>query len=418
MSGAGTSVETVVIGAGHSGLIASWHLGQAGREHIVLELRPTLGGGWQDRWDAFCLVTPNELVGLPGFPYDGPDPDGFLPRDEIVARTAAYAGVIGADVRTGVKVHHLEGIEGHGAARFRLRTTTGEFHARNVVMAVGAFQRPKIPAAGAQLPPRIAQLHSHDYRRPADLPPGGVLVVGTGQTGAQLAEELFAAGREVVLSVGHCGRVPRRYRGRDFFHWMRQVLEHGHGVGIDLPTVDRLPDPRARFACNPHLSGHDGGHDTDLREFAERGIRLAGRFEGADGERARFASDLDANLAYVDGFFDERFRSMFDRYIERAGIDALPADAPHWSTHEPPELTELDLAAEGISTVLWTSGYAADYGWLGFPILDGSGLPRHVRGVTEVPGLTALGLLWQHNQGSANLAGVAMDAEYLSRHWT
>ena len=174
--------------------------------------------------------------------------------------------------------------------------------------------------------------------------------------------------------------MPRRYRGRDFFHWLRQILSRGHDVGVEVPTVDRLPDPRARFACNPHLSGHDGGHDTDLREFAERGIRLAGRFEGADGERVRFASDLGANLAYVDGFFDERFRPVFDRFIERAGIDAPPADAPHWSTYQPPELTELDLAAEGISTVLWTSGYAADYGWLDLPILDGAGLPRHVAG--------------------------------------
>ncbi len=418
MSGPRTSVETVVIGAGHAGLIASWHLGQAGREHVVLERRPTLGGGWQDRWDAFHLVTPNELVGLPGFPYDGADPGGFLSREEIIARTAAYAGVIGADVRTGTEVRHLDGIDGPGAARFRLRTSAGEFHARDVVMAVGAFHRPRTPTAGTQLPPRVAQVHSHDYRRPTDLPPGGVLVVGTGQTGAQLAEELFAAGRQVVLSVGHCGRVPRRYRGQDFFHWMRLILVHGHDLGVDLPTVDRLPDPRARFACNPHLSGHDGGHDTDLREFAERGIRLAGRFAGADGERVRFAADLGANLAYVDGFFDERFRAPFDRYIERAGIDAPRVDEPRWSTYRPPELTELDLAAEGISSVLWTSGYAADYGWLDLPILDDAGVPRHIRGVTEIPGLTALGLLWQHNQGSANLAGVAQDAEYLSRYWS
>ena len=417
MSGPRISVETVVIGAGHAGLIASWHLRQAGREHVVLERRPTLGGGWQDRWDAFHLVTPNEIVGLPGFPYDGPDPGGFLTRDEIVARTAAYAGVIGADVRTGTDVQRLSGNEERDAARFRLETTTGEFQARNVVMAVGAFHRPRIPPAGAQLPARVAQVHVHHYRRPSDLPPGAVLVIGTGQSGVQLAEELFAAGREVILSVGHCGRVPRRYRGQDFFHWLRRVLSDGHEVGVELPTVDRLPDPRARLACNPHLSGHGGGHDTDLREFAERGIRLAGRFEGSDGEHVRFAADLHTNLAYVDGFFDERFRTPFDQYIERAGIDAPPAVERGWSAYEPPELTELDLAAAGVSSVLWTSGYAADYGWLDLPILDDAGLPRHVRGVTDVPGLTALGLLWQHTQGSANLAGVAMDAEYLSRHW-
>ena len=235
-----------------------------------------------------------------------------------------------------------------------------------------------------------------------------------GRPGSQLAEELFAAGREVVLSVGHCGRVPRRYRGRDFFRWLRQLLDAWPRRRHRPP--DRRPAARspARFACNPHLSGHDGGHDTTCASSPSVGSGSAG------GSRARMASAPGSPRTSAPtwrmstGSSTSASARMFDRYIERAGIDALPADAPHWSTHEPPELTELDLAAEGISTVLWTSGYAPDYGWLDLPILDGSGLPRHVRGVTEVPGLTALGLLWQHNQGSANLAGVAMDAEYLA----
>jgi len=416
MSNLPSVVDTVVIGAGHAGLIASWHLQQLGREHLVLDRRPTLGGSWQDRWDAFQLVTPNELTGLPGFPYEGDDPDGFLTRAEVIARTAAYADVIGAPVHTDIDVQRVRSVDGPGVSRFELGTSQGDLSARNVVVATGAFHVPKIPAAAGSLSPRVVGMHAHHYRRPSDLPPGGVLVVGSGQTGVQLAEELFEAGRDVVLSVGHCGRVPRRYRGRDFFHWLRAVIVKGSEFDCVLPSVDRLPDPRARLGCNPHLSGHGGGHDTNLREFAKRGIRLAGRFQGVDGERVYFAADLGANLAFADALFDERFRGLFDRYIERAGIDA-PADDRVAIAHEPPELTELDLAASGISSILWTSGYAPAYDWLEPATVDAWGLPEHVRGVSAVPGLSYLGLLWQVNQGSANLAGVATDAASLAEHW-
>jgi putative flavoprotein involved in K+ transport len=409
------SVETVVIGAGHAGLIASWHLREAGREHLVLERRATLGGGWQDRWDAFCLVSPNEVLGLPGYPFDG-DPGGFLTRREIIDRTAGFADAIGAPVRTATDVSGVRPIDGPGPARFEILTSHGTILARSIIVATGAFHVPKVPTAASSLPARIVQLHAHDYRRPDQLPPGGVLIVGSGQTGVQLAEELFEAGREVVLSVGHCGRVPRRYRGQDFFHWFRAMTTEMEAMGIPVRTVDRLPDPRLRFACNPHLSGHGGGHDTDLRAFAQRGIRLAGRFLGADVEQVRFGGDLAADLTFADGFFDERFREPIDRYIELTGRDAPPDDRTV-STFQPIGLTSLDLAAEGITSVLWTSGYTPDYGWIEGIQLDDAGLPKHARGVSTLPGLTFIGMLWQHNQGSANLAAVAADAEYLAPMW-
>jgi len=415
-------IDTVVIGAGHAGLIASWHLTAGGRDHVVLERRETLGGGWQDRWDAFMLVTPNELTSLPGFPYEGDDIGGFLTRSEIVARTAEYAAVIDAPVRTGVEVLRVRPIDDAAAdatasgPRFEVQTNDGEVRARSVIVATGAFHTPRIPASAAGLGDRVVQIHAHHYRRPSELPEGGVLVVGTGQTGMQLAEELFEAGRDVVLSVGHCGRVPRRYRGGDFFHWLRAIIVHGPPLGVRIPTVDQLPDPRLRLACNPHLSGHAGGHDTDLREFARRGIRLAGRFLGADGEHVTFADDLPANLAYADGLFGERFQPLFDRYIEAAGIDAPPGTFAI-SDFEPQALTELDLADAGISTVLWTSGYAPDYGWLEGVEFDAFGVPRHRRGVSDVQGLSFLGLLWQVDNGSANLAGVATDAAGLAPVW-
>jgi putative flavoprotein involved in K+ transport len=171
-----------------------------------------------------------------------------------------------------------------------------------------------------------------------------------------------------------------------------------------------------KFACNPHVSGHKGGHDTNLRQMAREGFRLTGRLVKADGERIEFAPDLAANLRFADEFFDTRFKSLCDTFGERAGLE-MTEDDRVWPTYEPPEVTELDLAREGISTVLWTTGYAPDYGWLDLPILDEFGVPRHVRGVSEVPGLTLIGLLWQLNNSSANFSGVAVDAEYLASRW-
>lgn len=236
-------------------------------------------------------------------------------------------------------------------------------------------------------------------------------MVGSGQSGVQLAEELHEAGREVILAVGHVGRVPRRYRGSDIFVWMAQAASRG-----TLPTVDTLPHPGLRFAGNPHLSGHHGGRDTNLRQFAADGIRVVGHVDGVDGERVRFAPDLAANLQFADTFFDERLRKPLDAVIEMSGIDAPPDDRATVD-FEPPEVPELDLAAENVSSIVWTTGFRLDFGWIDLPIFDEFGAPRHVRRVTEVPGLTFLGLPWQLNQGSATFFGVANDARYLAERW-
>jgi putative flavoprotein involved in K+ transport len=408
------SIDTVVIGAGHAGLVMSRELQAAGRNHVVLERRETLGGGWQDRWDGFQVVSPNFVSRLPDFPYDGADPDGFMTREEIVGRTRRYAEVIGAPVVTGVEVTRL-GIDG-GARRLHLETSAGPIDTDSVVSATGAFHVPRIPSAASGISDDIAQLHAHRYRHPDQLPAGGVLVVGSGQTGMQLAEELHEAGREVVLSTSRCGRVPRRYRGYDIFWWLVALVERGPEFGVTLPTVGELPEPRARFAGNPHLSGHHGGHDTNLRQLGLDGIRLVGRFSGADGFVVRFEPDLESNVRFSDEFMDARFTPLIEELADRAGIERGPDDRA-WPEFNPVELTELDLRAAGISTVLWTSGYAPDYSWLDLPILDEFGTPRHVRGITEVPGLTMLGMLFQHDSASANLVGVARDAEYLASRW-
>jgi putative flavoprotein involved in K+ transport len=402
-------VETVVVGAGQAGLVMSSFLGGAGREHVVLDRRPTLGGGWQDRWDAFRLVTPNWTASFPGDRYAGPDPGGFMTRAEIVDRVAGYAARINAPVETETDVQRLT----KAGDTFRLETSQGPIEADQVVVATGSYHIPRPPAIARDLPPHVEQLHSHDYRREASLAPGAVLVVGSGQSGVQIAEELHEAGRQVYLSTGKSGRAPRRYRGRDIFEWFVAIGMRGAAHGLSMPTVDKLPDPRMKFAANPHLSGHGGGHETNLREFAARGMTLLGRVEGVDGRRLRLAPDLSVNLARADAWFGQQMQELIDKFIEADGIDAPPDDRVQFA-FEPPEVAELDLDEAGISTVIWTTGYGLDYRWIELPILDEMGYPRQTRGVSDVPGLYFLGLLWQYGQPSATLFGPTIDGPYLA----
>jgi putative flavoprotein involved in K+ transport len=295
---------------------------------------------------------------------------------------------------------------------FRLETSAGPIDAASVVVATGSYHVPRIPAVASSLPAAITQLHSHQYRNAGQLPPGGVLVVGSGQSGVQIAEELRDAGRRVHLSVGSAPRVPRRYRGRDIFRWLADLATSGPKLGVGLPTVESLPDPRLRLAPNPHLSGHGGGHETNLRQLAAEGMTLVGRVAGIDGRRVQFAPGLSVSLDRADAFFGERIQPMIERYIGLAGID-VPPDDRQPVRFDPPEVGELDLDAAGISTVLWTTGYRPDFGWIDLPILDDVGIPRQRRGVTDVPGLYFLGLLWQHTQASATLYGPTLDGPHL-----
>ncbi|HYX10921.1 MAG TPA: NAD(P)-binding domain-containing protein [Candidatus Acidoferrum sp.] len=396
--------DTVVVGAGQAGLAMSRYLSVGGWDHVVLERRATLGGGWQDRWDEFCLVSPNWIASFPGDPYDGDDGDGFMLRDEIAARVAGYAAKVKAPVSLETTVERVTTT----SEGFTVRTSQGEIAARNVVVAIGGFHKPKIPGAAASLSPRLLSIHSHDYRNAAALPAGGVLVVGSAQSGVQIAEELAEAGREVYLSVGTAGRLPRRYRGRDCFRWLVGLATYGPQLGIALPSVDRLPDPRIRVAGNAHLSGHNGGHDTNLRKMALDGMTLVGRLQSIDGETIQFAPDLSTNLAKADALFDERFRPQMDRLIEHLGIDAPPDDRVSYD-FEPPEVSVLNLLDRGISTVLWTTGYERDYSWIEPSTVDDMGFPRQTRGVSELPGLYFLGALWQHTMVSATLGGPGID---------
>lgn len=405
-------VDTLVIGAGQAGLATSYWLSRAGIEHLVLDRRQELGGGWNDRWDSFHLVAPNFCLLLPGMPYAGPDPDAFMPRAEVIEYVKAYAKFCEAPIRCGSNVEQLKAVDGG----FGARTPTTTFVARQVVLATGPYQRPKLPPFARQLPPHIEQHHSHDYRRPAQLADGGVLVVGTGQSGTQIAEELLRAGRDVHLAVSMCPSAPRRYRGRDVIWWLLQSFSNREKLGLPFPTVHDLPTPAARFACNPHCSGEGGGHDIHLRQFARQGMHLYGRLEGVSGTLLHFSGDLAERLHFADSQFDAEFRPLFDAYIRAAGVDAPPDDRGPRDSFVPPIITELDLDAAGIRSVVWATGYQLDFSWVQLPIFDDWGYPRHQRGVTEHAGLYAVGLPWLYSEPSSVFAGVGADAAHVVEH--
>ncbi|HEY8701188.1 MAG TPA: NAD(P)/FAD-dependent oxidoreductase [Arthrobacter sp.] len=407
--GDSAEVDTLVVGAGQAGLATSYWLSQAGVEHQLLERRETLGGAWQDRWDAFVLNTPNFSLALPGMPYSGPDPEAFMPRDGAVGYFRHYAQTIGAPVLTRTDVTRIAPGDGGG---FTVETSRGNRQARNVVLATGGYQEPKIPGLSARIPGHVVQLHTDDYRNPGQLPGGAVLIVGTGQSGGQIAEELLGAGRDVHLAVSYCPEAPRRYRGQDVFYWLMQLGMHGPEFGLEALTVEQLPSPAARFACNPLVSGADGGHDIHLRDLGRRGVRLHGHLEAADDGDLVFSDDLAGRLALVEAGFSQRLQPPIDAYIAAAGIEAPAADAARideWLPSRPPRL---NLAAENITSIVWATGYRLDFSLLDIPVLDEWSYPRHSRGVTEYPGLYAVGLPWLTGQGSSLVAGVGRDAAY------
>jgi putative flavoprotein involved in K+ transport len=400
-------VETVIIGGGQAGLATSYFLTRMGREHLVLEQAAEAANAWRnDRWDSFTLVTPNWSVRLPGGEYQGDDPHGFMARDKLVTYFENYIANHRLPVGYGVRVTAVEPSD--SGPGYRVETNETTYRARNVVMATGIYQRPNIPACSANLSPGIRQLHSSQYRNPHSLPEGAVLVVGSGQSGCQIAEELYQHGRQVYLCVGRAGRVPRRYRGRDIFEWLTLV-------GYFDRTPGQLPSPEARFAGIPHLSGRDGGHSLNLHQFARDGVRLLGRLRDARDHHIWLAGDLQANLSAADAI-EAEITGKVDGYIAAAGLDAPPERLPELTDGRAvPETLELDLAAAGINTIIWACGYAFDFSLVKLPAFDDSGFPIQKRGVTAYPGLYFAGLPWMDGQRSGLLLGVAESAEHVAR---
>lgn len=403
-------IETIIVGGGQAGLATSYHLKQLGREHVVFERAEKAGNAWRnDRWDSFTLVFPNWTIRLPGAPYEGQDPDGFLAKEEIVAYFERYVERFDLPVRFNTEVLAVTLLEdGRG---YQVTTSRGAFQAQNVVMATGSFQRPKIPAFSANVPAGILQLHSGTYRRPDQLPAGAVLVVGSGQSGMQIAEELYQSGRLVYLCAGSTPPIPRRYRGRDIISWLIDS-------GFFGQTVETLPSPKARRASNPHVSGKDGGHSLNLHQFAHDGVRLLGHLAGVQEGKAIFIPDLKESLAKGDKI-EKNIVEMIDRYIEANGIDAPRETLPDLQDgYSAEEITELDLESANITAIIWAIGYTFDFSLVKLPITDEDGFPIQQRGVTSYPGLYFVGTSWLSRRNSATLPGVNEDVEYIIAHMT
>jgi putative flavoprotein involved in K+ transport len=396
------NVNVAIIGGGQAGLATSWYLTRAKVDHVVLEAGHVAETWRSRRWDSFCLVTPNWTVQLPGAKYDGPDPDGFMSLAELVDYFQSYANSFDAPVEDNSAVTKLEADDGG----FLLTLASGKIKARSVVVATGAYQRPHRPDGAESLPNDVAQLFAEEYTHPAALPPGAVLVVGSGQTGCQLAEEIHQSGRKVFLACGRCVWVPRRLHGRDAVWWM---IESGF---MDR-TPDKLPSPMARLLGNPQATGHDGGRDLNYRVLNALGVELLGRYVGADGSTLHFADDLAASVDFGDARLGDLLKFV-ETYCAANGTTPPTVEMP------PPlrikTRTELDIAREGIGSIIWTSGYRPDYGWVKFPVVDGMGFPVQTDGGTAVPGLYFMGVHWMRKGKSSILYGVGEDAGVVAQH--
>ncbi len=406
-SSIGPHHNVVVVGGGQAGLAMSYCLQQRGIEHVVLE-KNRVGHEWREhRWDSFCLVTPNWQCRLPGFPYSGLDPHGFMLKGEIVRYLEDYVRFFEPPLREGVSAIRLHvRPRAQSNAGFDVSTSAGDCFAEQVVVATGGYHTPRIPRWSERLPEAIAQLHSSQYRNPDSLAPGEVLVVGTGQSGCQIAEDLHLAGRRVHLAVGGAPRTARRYRGRDVVDWLEDMGYYS------LPVHEHPLKERVRAKANHYVTGRDGGRDIDLRQRAREGMRLYGHVEGARGTRLLLVGDLKQNLDQADAVA-ESIKTSIDKFIADRGIEA-PVEARYRPVWEPAgETASLDLAATQITTVIWCTGFHSDYRWVEVPIFDGRGYPVHFRGVTAAGGLYFLGLPWLHTWGSGRFSGVAIDADYL-----
>ncbi len=397
--------DTLVVGGGQAGIAMSEHLSEHGVPHLVLE-RHRVAERWRtERWDSLVANGPAWHDRFPGMEFAGIDPDAFAPKEMVADYFVAYADKIAAPVRCGIEVTAVQRIAGRPG--FRVETSDGLIEAQRVVAATGPFQHPVIPPL-VPADAGFTQLHSSAYRNPGQLPDGAVLVVGAGSSGAQIADELLRAGRQVYLSVGPHDRPPRAYRGRDFVWWL--------GV---LGKWDEVAQEPGREHVTIAVSGANGGETVDFRRLAGRGMTLVGRAEAfADGSM-RFAPDLADNLAHGDAntlsVLDEA-----DAYAERNGLD-LPEEPEARRFGADPRcvtdpVRQLNLAEAGIATILWATGFSVDYGWLQVDAFDAAGKPRHRRGISAEPGVYFLGLPWQSSRSSSFIWGVWHDAKFVADH--
>ncbi len=396
-------IDTLVVGGGQAGIAMSEHLSQAGVPHIVLEKDRTAEAWRTGRWDGLMANGPAWHDRFPSLEFTDSDPDAFVGKDRMAQYLVDYAAMIKAPIRQGVKVTQAVRLPGQGG--FLVQTSAGDIVARRIVAATGAFQHPVLPKIVPQTA-GVKQLHSFFYKNPDQLPAGAVMVVGGGSSGAQIADELRRAGRRVFLSVGPHGRPPRRYRGRDYVWWL--------GV-LGLWDI-AAPAPGTEHVTIA-VSGAYGGHTMDFRRLAQEGVTLTGRTCAFQDGALEFADDLGANLATGDADY-HRLLDLADAYIQRTGLD-LPPDPdarrilPDAACIRDP-IRKLNLTQEGISTIIWATGFRQDFDWLKVDAFDEKGAPIHQRGLSAAPDVYFLGLPWQSRRGSSFLWGVWHDAKHIA----
>lgn len=399
------SIETIIIGAGQAGLSLSHYLNQAGMDHLILEKAPKIADAWRNRrWDSFTLVTPNWTFQLPGAVYDGPDPDGFMTRDQILQRFDQFEREHHFPIQFSTNVSTVDPQD--GLHRYRVITNRGTYNARNVVLATGMFQKVKIPPFATQIPENILQIPSDAYKNPQSLPPGAVLIVGSGQSGCQIAEELNASGRKVYLSTSSAGRIRRHYRGKDAVDWLNQI-------GFFDRVPEMLPSPRDRANAPPHATGKDGGHDINLHTFYREGIILLGHIHGFEDGKLQIKPDLFENLTKADAFATNVLM-LIDEFILKRGLDAPVEEISILKDgFQAPIISAVDLAENGIQSIIWACGYSME-NLVHLPVMDSYGFPIANQGVTQYPGLYFLGMPWMNKFKSGLLMGIAESAQYLA----
>lgn len=408
-------LDAIVVGGGQAGLGIGYFLKKADHDFVIFERR-RIGETWRSqRWDSFAVNTPNWSNGLPGHPYDGDQPDGFYLRDELVDYFEQYAAEFGLPIRRGMTVTAVDRNNGDGTFCVEAVDSSGATEvrrARNVVVASGIMQTPKIPQqVSAQFPAALLQLHAGDYRSAGQLPDGAVVVVGSGQSGCQIAGDLIHTGRIVYVCTSKVARLPRRYRGRD-------VLEWSQDMGLWDVEVGAFPDPAMQFAAQPQVSGVGRyGATVSLQDMQRQGARLMGRLTGVSDGVMRTDDSLSDHIAFADER-SHQFKADIDAYITAQGLDAVgPEDNPIDDDAGPEVaargLTELDLSAADVTSVIWCTGFSADFGWLHLPVFDDRGHPIHNRGISEIPGVYFLGFPWLHSGKSGVIHGIEEDAGHL-----
>ena len=396
----------VIIGGGQAGLSISYYLSQKNIDHLVIE-KSTLLNAWKEkRWDSFTLVTPNWQCQLPDYPYTGDDPNGFMNREQIIDYLEGFIEKVDAPVLENTEVNHCQRLSD---MHYQINSSRGELTANHVVIATGGYHHPIIPRLTSGLPESIQQIHSEQYKSAELLADGAVLVVGSGQSGTQIAEDLHIEGREVYLATGSSPRCARFYRGRDVVDWLADMNYY------DMPVESHPLKEGVRDNSNHYVTGRDGGRDIDLRQFALEGMHLFGQLKDFDGESLFFDGTLKENLDSSDATYN-RINQKIDQFIKDNKIEA-PAGEHYTAVWQPEkERLTLPLKSSGINTIIWCIGFKHNFNWIKSDIFDEKGYPQHQRGITAETGMYFLGLPWLHTWGSGRFSGIARDAKFIAEH--